>query len=123
MDNPTKQQRKAIDKVTPHLMDGEAVTYVTSGMTKCRRMGQDAERNGVIAVTDRRVIVVASKMIGSDVQDFTLPSISSVDYKTGALMGTVHMSVSNDSVKMSHLPKADAAPLAHSIRTAMGGNT
>jgi hypothetical protein len=53
-----------VEEAQPALTPGEEILDATTGMIKATRMGTDTERNDVVLVTDRRIVVFTKKVGG-----------------------------------------------------------
>lgn len=111
-----KKRQQILGDLAPVLVPGESIEEATTGMIKVRRMGTNTERNGTIAVTDRRLVLFTKKVGGYDMQDFAYAMIASVDHKRGMMGGNLTINAAGDQTHVSMVPKDDIETIAHAIR-------
>lgn len=99
---------KELRKVSGHLMPDENVLYLTDGFYKGR---------GIIVVTDKRVIFFSAGLMNSRVEEFPIKSISSIQYKTGMMFGTLEIHASNNKAEIEQVNKARVAEMTQIIRS------
>jgi hypothetical protein len=114
-----KGKDQLIAALAPVLMAGEEVLDVTTGMVQVERMGQKTERNGTLALTDRRVILFTKKLGGYDSQDFAYGLLTSVDHKRGMMYGNLDLAASGDRAHIKMVPKDEVEQISHLIRERM----
>jgi hypothetical protein len=101
---------KELRKVAGHLMQDENVLYLTDGFYKGR---------GIILVTDKRVIFFSAGLLNSRVEEFPIKSISSIQYKTGLMFGTLEIYASNNKAEIEQVLKERVAAMTKIIRDLM----
>jgi hypothetical protein len=114
-----KRRDKLVEQAQPALTAGEQVIDATTGMIQVRRMGNDTARNGVVLVTDRRVVLFTKKLGGYDMQDFAYGLLSSVDHKRGMMYGELDLAAAGDRSHVKQMPKDDVERIAQLIRDKM----
>jgi hypothetical protein len=73
------------------------------------------KRPGAMLVTDRRVILYATKLGGREVQDFAYPLLTTVDHSKGITWSWIALTAAGNTAKMS-VPKAEIDGLVATIR-------
>lgn len=106
-------------KVAPALMEGEQVLVATSASFRVQRIGRTAFVPGTMAITDRRVLLVAQKLTGRDVADFDYRMITSLDYSKGAVFANIDIAAAGDHAKVRQLPSGEVEKYIGLIREQM----
>ena len=78
--------------------------------------GAYASQTGVLLATDRRMIFLAKGWVTLKVEDFPLEKISSVQYETGLLTGTITIFASGNKAQITHTVKAHTKAFAEGVR-------
>lgn len=112
-------REKLLNDLAPALMEGEEVLDLTTGMVPVRRLGSKTERSGTIAVTNRRIILLTTKIGGYDSQDFAFGLLSSVDYKKGIVFANLDLAAAGDRTRVKMIPTAEIERIAQLIRAKM----
>ena len=77
--------------------------------------------NGLLVATDRRVIFVDKGLVGSRVEDFPYDKITSLQYQTGLLLGTLTIFASGNRAEIRNVaPKHNTRLFAEGVRERMG---
>jgi hypothetical protein len=106
-------------QLAPVLLPGEIILDATTGRIQVTRMGSGTQRNGIVAVTDRRVILFTKKMGGYDVQDFAFGLLTSVDHKKGMIWGNLDLAAAGDRTGVEMVNKNEVERIAQTIRHRM----
>jgi hypothetical protein len=114
-----KRRDKLVQQAQPALTPGEQVIDATTGLVPVRRMGSETVRNGIVLVTDRRVVLFTKKLGGYDMQDFAFGLLSSVDHKKGLMYGELDLAAAGDRNHVKQMPKDDVERIARLIRDKM----
>lgn len=73
--------------------------------------------NGILVSTDRRLLFVDKGILyGLKVEDFPLDKISSIQYDTGLLMGSIKIHTSGNVAKIDNVDKKSARGFAEFVR-------
>jgi Bacterial PH domain len=82
-------------------------------------MAQGTYRNdeGIVVLTDRRVLFFFHGPLSQREEDFPLRSIVSVQTNTGMVTGEIRIFAAGNEADMRGIVKQDVAPLADAIRT------
>jgi hypothetical protein len=107
--------RREVRKLKAHLLHGEQVRYVAAGTVDRRR--------GLVALTDRRLLVLFHGHLRQTVEDIALDRITSVNEKAGMLLGTLTVLASNTTLTISDIEKRDMKNLAAALRTRMASGS
>jgi hypothetical protein len=101
--------RRELRKLSGHLLPGESVRYLASGTVE--------RRQGLIALTDRRLLILFHGVVRQDVQDLPLDRITSIREKAGMLLGTLTVLASNTTLVITNVSKTDMKALSNALRT------
>jgi hypothetical protein len=108
-----------VSKVAPALMEGEEVLAATSANFRVKRVGRTAFVPGTLAITNRRVLLVAQKMTGRDVADFDYSLITSLDYSKGALFANIDIAAAGDHAIIRGIASSEVEKYIALIRDQM----
>lgn len=101
--------RRELRKLSKHLLPGERVRYLASGTVN--------RRQGLVALTDRRLLVLFHGMVRQSVEDLPLDSVASIREKAGVLLGTLTVLASNTTLVITNVSKVDMKALSNALRT------
>lgn len=101
--------RRELRKLSDHLSPDEKVNHMATG-----RYGGGT---GLLVETDRRLIFVREGRMSSQVEDFPLTKISSVQWSTGMLLGKLTVFLSGNKSDIDQVDKTDGWALAESVRS------
>ncbi|MER5184781.1 PH domain-containing protein [Streptomyces sp. NPDC002896] len=110
--NWTLGSKREIKKLPEHLAPGETVRFLAAGTYD--------EAAGLVALTDRRVLMLRHGFTGSQLTDFPLERISSVQTSSTLGLGTLKIHVSGNVSTIKQIATRDLGPLADAIRAEMG---
>lgn len=83
--------------------------------------GKYSGKMGLLAATDRRLAFVNVGLVwGRDVQEFPLASISSLEFKTGLVFGSISIVASNSKAEISEIAKARVKPFLDEVHPYIG---
>jgi hypothetical protein len=100
--------RKELKRLPHHLNDGEQVINLSSGMYDGKQ--------GLIVLTDQRVIFTSEGVGSSRLEDFPYSRISSVQTSTGMTFGELTIYVSGNKAQIKQLIKDRAPEIGDYIR-------
>ena len=101
--------RKEIKELPTILWENEVVKDIVQGYYN---NGQ-----GVLVATDRRLIFIDKGIfVGLKVEDFPYDRISSIQYKTGFLMGEITIFASGNEAEIAHVDKAKTRSFSEGVR-------
>lgn len=104
--------RKELKELPNILWDDEEVLDIVQGM-----YGNGV---GILVGTQRRLVFVDKGLLyGLKVEDFPLDKISSIQYQTGMLMGTITIFTSGNKAEIKNVAKAEARRFAEAARARM----
>lgn len=103
-----KRELKALED---ELSNDEAVQHLAGGTYQ--------DRNGLIALTDKRVLFFHRGFLKSTTEDFPLAKITSVQHESGMLMSKITVAVSSREVEIKNVEKVDAKRMVAAIRDAI----
>jgi hypothetical protein len=101
--------RKEVAELPAILWEGEIVQDIIQGYYN--------NGLGILVATQRRLIFVDKGLMwGLKVEDFPVDKISSIQYETGLLMGTVTIFTSGNRADIKNVPKDEARRFAETVR-------
>lgn len=100
--------KKELRTLPSHLSEGEVVLNLSSGI-------YDGV-NGLVVLTDRRVIFISAGMTKSRFEDFPYGRISSVQHSGGMLMGGIVIFASGNKAELKSMIKDRAKEIGDYIR-------
>jgi hypothetical protein len=103
---------REIKKLPEHLHEGERVEYIAQG--------KYGDNQGIVVMTDSRLLFVFHGFTRQVVEDFPYRSISSVQNKAGMLLGELKVFASGNQAVISELQKPDLKYLVDALRQRLG---
>lgn len=103
---------REIRKLPSHLMEGEEVKALASGLY--------GKGNGLLTLTTHRVLFTYEGWTNSQTEDFPLNRISSVQWEAGMLLGKLIIFASGNKAEFTQMDKANGKALADAIRMNIG---
>lgn len=107
--------KREIRSLPDHLHDGEHVDMMTAGYY--------GGGSGLLALTDRRLLFLRDGRMSKTVEDFTYDRITSLQWKTGMVLGTITVTVAGSSAEITNLDKTTGKEIADAARARMGTAT
>ncbi len=106
--------KREIRKLVEHLWESEQVERMTSG----------AYGNGIglVVLTDRRLFFLKDGWMSQTSEDFPLDRVSSVQWSSGVMMGSIIVFASGNKAEIKQVPKADGKDIVDLIRTRLAGS-
>lgn len=95
---------KALEK---QLRPGESISASCYGLYETRSLGSDTVRNGVLAVTQTRVILFGKGLTGSDIETFDIASVTAVEMSKKLLGRQIVLRMSGNDVKIKSVNKGE----------------
>lgn len=99
---------REIKRLAGHLWEDETVELMTSG-----RYGKG---QGLMVLTDRRLFFVKDGMTSSQTEDFPLSKVSSIQWSTGMMWGTITIFASGNKAEINNVPKSDGKAIVDHVR-------
>ena len=99
---------REIRKLNEHLWPGEHVDSLAGG--------EYGEGRGLVVLTNQRLLFVYDAWTSQQVEDFPLEKISSIQWETGLVHGTVTIFASGNQAVITSVPKDDGADLTTRAR-------
>ena len=106
---------RELKKLETHLWDGETVDTVCIGMY--------GKGNGLLALTNRRLMFLFEGIMQSSTEDFPLDKISSVQWNQNMAMGTLTIYASGNKAEVTRVVNKDGKAIADRIRAVISGQT
>jgi hypothetical protein len=104
--------KREIKELHQHLYDGEQVAYLAQG---------NYDRNqGIVALTDQRLLFVFHGVMRQVVEDFPLDRLTSVQTKAGVATGDLTVHASGNSAVIKSIINPDLKPLGDALRQRIG---
>lgn len=102
--------RRDVKRLSSHLTNDEHVERITQG-----NHGQDA-RHGLVVLTDRRILLFRRSLWRTTTEDIALDAITSVEWSSGAVGGTLTIIAAGGRVEVTKMPRSDGEAMAAAIR-------
>lgn len=99
---------REVKRLTNHLWEGEFVHLMAAG-----RYGAG---QGVVVLTDRRLLFVMDGIARQTTEDFPLEKISSVQWNSGMMWGTLTIFASGNKADIEQVDKKDGKQIVDAIR-------
>ncbi|MEU5707889.1 PH domain-containing protein [Streptomyces flaveolus] len=100
--------KREIQKLPEVLWEGETVEMLATGLY--------GKGNGLLAMTNQRLVFYFNGMLSQQVEDFPYNKISSVQWSGGVLMGTLTVFTSGNKAEIKQVPKVQGKALADLLR-------
>jgi Bacterial PH domain/Short C-terminal domain/Domain of unknown function (DUF4429) len=103
--------KRELKNLASHLLEGETVRFIAQGTYD--------HHQGILVLTDVRLLFLFHGIVGQSKEDFPLRLISSVQTKSGLGTGELKVFVSGNHSIISGILKSDLEPLANAVRQGM----
>lgn len=100
--------RKEIKELPSVLWEDERIEQMVQGVY--------GEALGVLAATNKRLVFVDKGLLRMRVEDFPYDRISSIEYKTGMMMGSIIIYASGNKSEIKHVAKDQCQGFANYVR-------
>lgn len=104
----TMGTKREIQHLPEVLWEGETVEMLATGVY--------GKGNGLLAMTNQRLVFYFHGVMSQKVEDFPYRSISSVQWSGGMLMGTLTVFASGNKAEIKQVPKDQGKALADLLR-------
>lgn len=104
--------RRELRKLHEVLSDAETVLFIAQGTYR--------KRQGIVVLTDSRVLFLFHGILSQEMEDFPLGQISSVSSSRAVVTGQVIIHVPGNQAVISGVLRSDLKPLVDAIRAAVG---
>lgn len=111
----TLGSKREIRHLESHLWEGETVEMLAAGMY--------GKGNGLLALTDQRLIFLLHGWIHQQLEDFPISRISSVQWSAGLALGTLTVYASGNRAEITQIQKPDGKAMADRLRSRISGQT
>ncbi|QDN64433.1 PH domain-containing protein [Streptomyces sp. S1D4-14] len=105
--------KREIRKLPGVLWEGETVERLA--------IGQYGGGQGLVAMTDKRLLFFKHGFLSQTLEDFPYNRISSVQWSAGPLMGTLTVFTSGNRAEIKSMPKDPGKTLADKLRARLAG--
>lgn len=99
---------REIKRLTEHLWEGETVHQMTTGAY--------GKGTGLVVLTDRRLLFVQDGVMSKTSEDFPIAKISSVQWSSGMVMGSIVIFASGNKSEIKNVSKDDGKEMVDKIR-------
>ncbi|TDE35515.1 hypothetical protein E1289_07690 [Actinomadura sp. 6K520] len=99
---------REIRRLAAHLWDGERVELMSAGTY--------GPGTGLVALTDRRLLFLKDGWTRQITEDFPMEKISSVQWSSGVLQGSLTVFASGNKAEIGNMLKKDGKAIADAIR-------
>ena len=100
--------KRELRALPEHLWEGETVERLSSGT-----YGNGV---GIVVVTDRRMLFLKDGRMSKTSEDFPFDKISSIQWSTGMLVGTITVFVSGNKAEIKGVGKVDGKGIVDHVR-------
>lgn len=107
--------KREIQRLPEVLWEGETVETLAVGVY--------GKGNGLLAMTNQRLVFFFHGLLGQQVEDFPYNRISSVQWSGGMLLGTLTVFTSGNKAEIKQVPKDQGKALADSLRMRIAGGS
>jgi hypothetical protein len=105
--------KREIQRLPEVLWEGETVEMLATGVY--------GKGNGLLAMTNQRLVFYLNGLMSQRVEDFPYGKISSVQWSGGMLMGTLTVFTSGNKAEIKQVPKDQGKALADLLRQRISG--
>ncbi|MFI7387208.1 PH domain-containing protein [Streptomyces sp. NPDC049813] len=109
----TLGSKREIQRLPEVLWEDETVEMLATGVY--------GKGNGLVAMTDKRLIFLKHGIMSQQVEDFPYARISSVQWSGGMILGTLQVFTSGNKAEIKQMPKAQGKDLADRLRARLAG--
>lgn len=106
--NSTLGSKREINHLPEVLWEGETVEMLATGVY--------GKGNGLLAMTNTRLIFLKHGVMSQQVEDFPYGKVSSVQWSGGMFMGTLSVFTSGNKAEIKQVPKDQGKALADKLR-------
>ncbi|MGW0337596.1 PH domain-containing protein [Streptomyces sp. NPDC003011] len=105
--------KREIQRLPEVLWEGETVELLATGVY--------GKGNGLLAMTDQRLVFYFHGVMSQKVEDFPYGRITSVQWAGGVLMGTLTVFSAGSKAEIKQVPKDQGTALADALRQRISG--
>ncbi|HZG96641.1 MAG TPA: PH domain-containing protein [Nocardioidaceae bacterium] len=106
--------KREIRKLVEHLWESEQVERMTSGVY--------GNGIGLVVLTDRRLFFLKDGWVSQTSEDFLLERVSSIQWSSGVMTGSIIVFASGNKAEIKQVPKADGKDIVDLIRARLAGS-
>ncbi|MFI6883383.1 PH domain-containing protein [Streptosporangium canum] len=100
--------RREVRRLIEYLWEGERVDYMATG--------HYGGGQGLMVLTDRRLLFLKDGMLSKTTEDFPLEKISSVQWSSHVMAGTLIVFASGNKAEVKGMKKKDGKQIADAVR-------
>ena len=109
--------------LNPHLDEGEEVLISCYGAYDTKSLGSKTVKNGILAVTSKRVIQFGKRFSGYNLETFPLDKISAIEVSKGLMGKKITIKMSGNASEMKWITQGDPDGLVCLVREKMDTQT
>jgi hypothetical protein len=106
--NMTIGSKREMKRLPEHLWEGETVAQMTGGSY--------GNGTGLIVLTDRRLFFFQDGVMSKKSEDFPFTKISSVQWSSGLMFGSIVIFASGNKAEISNVDKKDGKAMVDTVR-------
>jgi Bacterial PH domain/Short C-terminal domain len=106
---------REIKRLTEYLWEGEQVERMTTGTY--------GKGTGLVILSDRRLLFVQNGIMSQTTEDFPLDKVSSIQWSSGMMFGTITVFASGNKAVITSVQKADGKEIVDLIRHRLSDKT
>jgi len=110
------KREKLLSELQAHLEPGEEVLEAVEGTWETKTWGDESSRSGILAATDRRLVLFAKKLFGHDVKSFPYASVSSFEVGKRFRSPYVKFDASKKRFRLNWVKSEDLEGFGESVR-------
>jgi len=99
---------REIKRLPEHLWEGETVERMTTGAY--------GNGNGLVVLTDRRLLFIQDGVMSKKSEDFPLDKVSSVQWGSGLMLGAITIFASGNKTEIKNVNKDDGKEMVDLVR-------
>ncbi|MFA5773895.1 MAG: PH domain-containing protein [Ilumatobacteraceae bacterium] len=100
--------RRELNKLPELLLEGETCDRILSGTY--------GGGNGILALTNQRILFLKEGVVTSKSEDFPLKNISSIQFKKGLVLGSITIFASGNKAEISNVEKVGGQDFVDLVR-------
>jgi len=110
-----------VSKARKHLLEGEPVKFISTGLIESKMFGNDTKRNGIILATDRRVLIYCSKFFGGyELEEIPFSKMSSIEIGKGMLGHSATFIASSNRSRITRMNRGQPEQLINYVKNQIG---
>jgi hypothetical protein len=112
-----------LDALKPHLDQGEEVHISCYGAYDTKSLGGKTVKNGILAVTSKRIIQFGKRFSGYNLETFPLDKITAIEISKGLMGKMIAIKMSGNESEMKWINQGDPDGLVFLVHEKIGAIT